>query len=213
MVPIPIPPKITVNVGTLVDNMDAVGISVDGGAGQDTITFDKTNGGDTGNAAGSLDSLGNAKIIVTSGESTVSAYDTIVGINLGVNGADIADNIDFEGSDVVSDFSNSTNYGTIATHSLTNGVVSFDDAENYATALVISSDDLDDVIGYLVANTDNNDTVAFTFDNNNDGVAESSMVYHNGAAGKVDSLVLLSDTTVLGLTADITEAAGYIQIA
>lgn len=46
-----------------------------------------------------------------------------------------------------------------------------------------------------------------------DGVAERSSVYHNGAAGKVESLVLLSDTTVLGLTTDITEAAGYVQIA
>ena len=91
--------------------------------------------------------------------------------------------------------------------------MSFDDAENYATALVISSDDLTDVIGYLVANTDNNDVAAFTFDDNNDGVAESTMLYHNGAAGEVDSLVLLSDVLVLGVSASLNETAGYIQIA
>jgi hypothetical protein len=202
---------ISVTVGTITTDSDNLAISVDGGAGQDTITLEKVNGGNTG-AAGSQTHLGHAKIIVTSGESTTSAYDTVVGFDLGGT-TTVSDNLDFTGTEVVSDFSNSTNFGTIATHSISNGVASFDDAENYATALVISSDDLADVLGYLAANTDNNDTVAFTYDNNNDGVAESSMVYHNGAAGEVDSLVLLSDVTVLGLSTDINETAGYVQIA
>ena len=167
------------------------------------------NGGDL-NAAGGA--LGNANILVTSGESTTTAYDTVVGIDLGAT-SDIGDKIDFTGSGVVTDFTNSVDGTLIKSHALSNGVATFDDAAVHATALVINSTNLADVVSYLAANTDNADVAAFLFDSTGNGTNDSTMVYHNGDAGEVDSLVLLSGISVTALNASVVETAGHLTIA
>ncbi len=99
------------------------------------------------------------------------------------------------------------------THSISNGVVTFDDIANFTTALIITSSNLSDVLGYLAANTANNGVVAFTFDSDNNGSAESTMVYHNGDTGATDSLVMLKDVVLTGLSTAINETSGYAQIS
>jgi hypothetical protein len=200
---------ITVNIGTLTTDATNLAISIDGGAGQDTITMSKVNGGD-GDAT--INALGSAVITVTSGESTTTAYDTVVGFDLGGT-TTLADKIDFTGSGAVTDFTNSVDGAVIKSHALSNGVVTFDDAAVHATALVINSTNLADAVSYLAANTDNADVAAFLFDSTGNGTNDSTMVYHNGDAGEVDSLVMLSAVSGLGVSAALVETAGYIVIA
>jgi hypothetical protein len=203
---------ISVTTGTIIDDSDNQAIIITGGKGKDTITMVKVNGGDTG-AAGSQVHLGNAQIIMADGDSTTGNYDVIVGFDAGAT-TDIADNLDFAGSsNAVSAFSNSTDFGTILTHSISNGVVTFDDIANFTTALIITSSNLSDVLGYLAANTANNGVVAFTFDSDNNGSAESTLVYHNGDTGATDSLVMLKDVVLTGLSTAINETSGYAQIS
>jgi hypothetical protein len=205
---------ISVTIGTLADDHDNQGIVITGGKGKDKVTLVKVNGGDTG-SAGSLTHLGNAQFVFADLDSTTDAYDEITGFDAGNSGTtDLADNLDFAGSsNAVSAFSNSADFGTILTHSISAGVATFDDIANYTTALVITSGNLADVLGYLQANTANSGVVAFAYDSDNNGSAESTLVYHNGASGASDSLVLLKDVVLTGLTTDITEAAGYAQIS
>jgi hypothetical protein len=201
-----------VTVGTIADDADNQAIIITGGKGKDTITLVKVNGGDTG-TAGSQTHLGNAQIIMADGDSTTDNYDVIVGFDAGAT-TDVADNLDFAGSsNAVSAFSNSTDFGAILSHSITDGVVTFDDIANFTTALVINSSNLADVLGYLAANTANSGVVAFTFDSDNNGSAESTLVYHNGATGASDSLVMLKDVVLLGVSTAINETSGFAQIS
>ena len=199
---------ISVTTGTSVASTSTTGqhITITGGTGADNITLSGINGDVVAAAA--------AVMVVASGDSgvTVGTWDKITGISLGAEGTGtIADRIDFAGTGAVATIATSTDFGTILSHSLTNGVATFDDAAVHATALVISATNLADVVGYLAANTATADAVAFLYDDNGDGVNDSSMIYSNQAA---DSLVQLVGTTVLGISATTTTAtAGFVVIA
>jgi len=199
---------ISVTTGTSVATTSTTGqhITITGGTGADNITLSGINGDVVAAAA--------AVMVVASGDSgvTVGTWDKITGISLGAEGTGtIADRIDFAGTGAVATIATSTDFGTILSHSLTNGVATFDDAAVHATALVISATNLADVVGYLAANTATADAVAFLYDDNGDGVNDSSMIYSNQAA---DSLVQLVGTTVLGISATTTTAtAGFVVIA
>ncbi|MDB4136456.1 DUF4214 domain-containing protein [Burkholderiaceae bacterium] len=199
---------ISVTTGTSVATTSTTGqhITITGGTGADNITLSGINGDVVAAAA--------AVMVVASGDSgvTVGTWDKITGISLGAEGTGtIADRIDFAGTGAVATIATSTDFGTILSHALTNGVATFDDAAVHATALVISATNLADVVGYLAANTATADAVAFLYDDNGDGVNDSSMIYSNQAA---DSLVQLVGTTVLGISATTTTAtAGFVVIA
>jgi hypothetical protein len=199
---------ISVTTGTSLATTATTGqhITITGGTGADNITLSGINGDVVAVAA--------AVMVVASGDSgvTVGTWDKITGISLGAEATGtIADRIDFAGTGAVATIATSTDFGSILSHALTNGVATFDDAAVHATALVISATNLADVVGYLAANTATADAVAFLYDDNGDGVNDSSMVYSNQAA---DSLVQLVGTTVLGVSATTTIAtAGYIGIA
>ena len=99
----------------------------------------------------------------------------------------MSDTLDFTGTTANSDFTQSVNSGVIKSHSISGGIVSFDDTDTYDTALVIDSSNLSDVLGYLVGNTANLDTIAFTYDTSGNGTADSTFVYNNNT---VDSLYI-----------------------
>ena len=73
------------------------------------------------------------------------------------------------------------NSGTIQSHSVTSGIITFDDQDTYAAALIINSTNLSDVTSYLTTNiTTAGQTVAFAYDKNSDGSADSTFVYNAG---------------------------------
>jgi hypothetical protein len=196
---------ISVTVGTLTTQTTTQAISITGGAGADKITKVGVNGT-------TVTAVAHFETPYT--DSPVSGRDKITGLDLIVNtGSLLGDVIDFTGTGAVSTFSNSVDYGTIASHSITAGLATFDDAANFVSALVINESNLDDVIGYLAANTAVNDVVAFAYDSDNDGATDGSMVFHNFTS-TADSLVELVGVIPLGVTATADATTdGYLVIA
>ena len=191
---------ITITTGTIVSTNTALG-TITAGTGKDTITMTKTNANDA---------QGIFTYVINAGDSTVTNFDVITGFDAG-GGATFSDTLDFTGSSAVTDFTNSTDFGVIQSHSLTNGVITFDDAAVFATALTIDSTNLSDVVGYLAANTDTLDTGLFLYDSTGDGTADASLVYNNNTT---DSLVQLSGVTgVTALNATNANTANLLDIA
>jgi hypothetical protein len=193
---------ITITTGTLHDQTTSEALTIDAGTGADTITLVTTTNTQVVSAA---------NIVVAAGDSLTSAYDTITGFDL-ADGTNCSMEIQFDGTAAVTDFSNTVDFGTIKSHSLSNGVATFDDVTNFTTALVISSSNLDDVVGYLVENTDALDTVGFLYDSTGNNANDAIMVYNNGTV--TDSLLLLkSNDTLTGLTAtNTTKTDNYLAI-
>lgn len=185
---------ISVTYGSLLANTTNQTLTVTGGTGADLITKVGTNG--TGATAG-------AKFVVASGDSgtTAATFDQITGFDI-ADGTNISDHIDFAGVGVLGTLATSTDFGTILSHSISNGFASFDDAAAYAAAVVVSSTNLADVVGYLAANTATQDVVAFLYDRDGNGSTDSTLVYSNLAS---DALVLLVGvTTATTLTTTLT---------
>jgi hypothetical protein len=173
---------ISVTIGTLAAQTTSQAIVIDAGTGADTLTMVKVN---------SAGAEAHAVITIDAGDSTTTAYDKITGFDVS-DGTAQSDVLDFTGTAVAGTVATQTDFGTILSSSVTAGVVTFDDAAAFATAIVVNSTNLADVVGYLAANTATNDVVAFAFDSNSTGSNDATMVYHNGAT---DSLVQLSGVT------------------
>jgi len=183
---------ISVTTGTALSATDGSGqfITVTPGAGTDSLTKVGTNG----NAA-----YGAMHVNFAAGDSSVTAWDTITGFDVGA-ASTFSDLLEFEGTAAVGDFTTTVDFGTIQSHTFaTAGVITFDDTADFSTALVISAANIADVVGYLNANAAANDTQAFLYDADGDGSADSTMVYHQGSAtGVADDMVLLSGVTSVG---------------
>lgn len=149
--------------------------------------------------------------------TTVATQDKITGFSLaGVATGTLSDVLNFEGTASVSAFSNSIDFGTILTHSITGGIVTFDTAATFASAKLVTASNLADVVGYLNANMGVNETVGFLFDSNGDGANDATMVFHQGSSltTVADDLIQLVGTIGLSLNATLTTAtAGAIAIA
>jgi hypothetical protein len=197
---------LTISIGTIADDAIAGVLTIDMGTGADTVTMTKVNGGDT---ISGINVSSGAVFSIASGDSLVTAYDKIVGFDMG-GSSDTSDTLDFAGTGAVTDFTQSTDSGSILSHALSNGVATFDDAATFDTALVINSGNLSDVTSYLAANTATNDVAAFSYDRDGDGTAESTFVFHNTT---IDSLVFLQDIVVTAIGTAATETAGTITIA
>ena len=178
---------ISVTVGTIVSDTTDV-VSITAGAGQDSITKVGTNADDA---------QGVFTFVMAAGDSNTVTYDTITGFDL-ATASTFSDALDFEGTAVVASFTATEDVGTIKSHSVSTGVVTFDDVADYSAALTISSTNLADVVSYLATNMTANHVAAFTYDSTGDGAADGTMVFHQGsAAGVADDLVFLA-----GVTAD-----------
>lgn len=187
-------------------------VIISGGSGADTIT----------KGTGSLNSTTVSSVTyfnMAAGDSgtTLATQDKITGFSLaGVAANTLSDVLNFEGTAVVSAFSNSADFGTILTHSITGGMVTFDTASVFASAKVVNANNLADVVGYLNANMGVNQTAGFLFDSNGDGANDATMVFHQGSSltTVADDLVQLVGTIGLSLNATLTTAtAGAIAIA
>ena len=173
-----------------------------GGAGVDTLT-----GG-----------AGDDRFIFGSGDSnaTASGFDTITDVELAdetdVDTVDlynlpniVADTAGQNGTDNTS--------GTIKSHAISNGVVTFDDADTFAAALTSSDFTLADAIDYLVKNlagTDSDgDAVAFNY-------GADAYVFQNvdNNTDSTDIFVKLQGVNLDGLTTDSTATTtDYLYIA
>lgn len=199
---------ISVTVGTLLGNSDGTdtAVVITGGAGKNTITKVGTNGAGIN---------GVAHYVMAAGDSSISARDEITGFDV-ADGTAFSDLLNFEGTATVTAFSNSADFGTILTHSVTGGIVTFDTAATFATAKVVNANNLADVLGYLNANMGVNETAGFLFDSNGDGANDATMVFHQGSSltTVADDLVQLVGITGLSLNATATTTtAGAIIIA
>jgi hypothetical protein len=202
------------------------GIAISTGAGTDTIALTVANdlnstsgqqtitpgtGADTvtlTNAGNGTSTLSNQHFVIADGDSTVAARDTITGFTLG-DGTDMADVLDISTTTLQGNTAGTdgTDSGTIKSHAIATGIITFDDVNTFATALVINAGNLSDVTTYLATNIDASKAVAFAYDSNSDGTADATMVFANGAA---DTLIELAGTT--GITALGAEAVTAAMI-
>jgi hypothetical protein len=184
--------------GTLVDQGTSQFATINAGTGADTITKSAGTNGTTVQAV--------TKFTIANGDSVVGAYDKITGFDLVTNaGSLLGDVLDIAAATVGTSIG-TTDSGTVLSHSLSNGKVSFDDAGTFAAAIVINSANLADATGYLNANLGANTTVIFEYDSDSNGTTDSTMAFTNisNVAGVGDTLVLLQDVLGAGLHAVAT---------
>ena len=169
-------------------NTNAVG-SIDAGTGADVITISTISGANTEFSA--------VQVIVQAGDSILGTHDKITGFTDADSAITFSDYLDFDGTSAAATLGSSTDFGTILSHSITTGIATFDDQAAFGTALIINAANLADVIGYSAANTATDDVLAFIYDSNNDGSADSTIVYHNGATDSVVELTGLLGSVVV----------------
>jgi hypothetical protein len=194
---------ITFSYSTLVSNNTAGGIAIDAGTGKDTIN--KTAGTNAANA------FGITTYTVADGDSLAASYDEITGFDLGT-GAIFADSLDFAGTGVTGNTAgtNGTDSGTIKSHAITSGIITFDDTDSFGTAVTINSANLADALAYVATNISTaSDTVAFAYDSTNNGTANGTFVFQQGTN---DSVVLLTDVVGTSVSATNAAVAGLIDI-
>ena len=179
---------ISVTHATLISNATSITGSVTGGTGADTITKVGTND----NSA-----FGVTHFNIAAGDSTSTAFDKITGFDVS-DGTTGSDGLNFA-TVAIATVATAVNSGSVLSSSTNAGIVQFDDAETFNTAIVINSTNLADAVGYLAANTATNDVAAFVYDSTGNGTADSTMVYHNDTT---DSLVQL--TSLTGVDALVT---------
>jgi len=200
---------ITLTVGTLVQDTTANFITVTGGAGQDSMTKTGVNADDA------VGVVGHVTFEFAAGDSDTVNYDTITGFDLNAASL-VSDELDFEGTAAIGVMTANNDFGTIASHSITAGIATFDDAAGFASALTINSANLADVVGYLAANATANHVMAFAYDSTGNGSADGTMVFHQGSAASVaDDLVFLAGVTTADslITTNVAGAANDLFIA
>ncbi|MDA9625650.1 hypothetical protein N9S57_02650, partial [Luminiphilus sp.] len=195
--------SITFSYGTMVASSIAGGVTIDAGTGQDTIT--KTAGTNDGTA------IGITTYTVQDGDSLAASFDTITGFDLGT-GTTFADSLDFGTANVEGNTAGTdgTDSGTIKSHAITTGIITFDDTDVFATAVVANAANLADILAYVATNISTaGDTVAFAYDSTGNGTADSTWVFNQGVQ---DSVVYLSGVVGTGVSATNAATAGLIDI-
>ena len=183
--------------------------TVTGGTGADSITLTGATGGTKGYSVN--------KVITVEGDSTASAYDTVTGFYIGAANTRKADTITLTDSVAATAVASNTaaadgsDYGTIKSHKIDTGLITFDDVNTWASALTVSSTNLADVLGYLGANVAAGDTVAFTYDAAGDSTVDGTFVFQGGTV--TDSLIYLVGVTGTNVTTTAAVTAGSINIA
>ena len=195
---------ISVTTGTLLAVTGTNAVTVNAGSGADTITAVHVNAGAD---------LGNFSFVIADGDSLAASRDKITGFDLGT-AALFSDTLDLQGTPTVTANTagtDGTNSGSIMSHAITNGVITFDDVDTFASAVVVNEANLSSVLSYLAANiTTAGDTVAFAYDSDSSGSADATIVFQQGTNDTVVELV-----GVLGLSVTATNAttAGLIHLA
>ncbi|MEI6708991.1 MAG: Ig-like domain-containing protein [Methylococcales bacterium] len=176
-----------------------------GGDGNDTLTGG--NGADTLVGGHGRDTYNLAEttaatdtLQIAKGDSLITGYDKAFSFALGtgtINTAGI-DKLDLNSTHIAANTAgvNGDNSGIIHSHSISNGIISFDDVNRYHEPLTITDANLADVFSYLQANISGNNIVAFVSDGN-------TFVFQDG--GAQDTLVEL-----VGVTAHSVNTSGLM---
>lgn len=189
----------------------SLGDLINGGDGNDTLAggagADMLTGG-TGNDTFVVGS-GDSKPVITtvSNSSIVSGFDSITDFKLMDGSSSNFDRLDLNGTPTLAgntSAQNGTDYGSIKSHALANGLITFDDADSFTQALNGSAFSLADAVGYLQTNITSGQAVVF-----NQGL-HAYVFQENGAN---DVLVEFSNITAAGLTDQSTSTANYLFIA
>jgi hypothetical protein len=146
-----------------------------GGLGKDTLDFTET--------VATTDTM-----FIFSGDSLVNNYDVATGFKLGTGSGSVGvDRLDLATTAIAPNVAtvNGLDVLNLHSHSITNGIITFDDIDTYTTPLAITAADVPQVISYLQANITNGTTVAFVVDA---GTANAS-TYVFQDAGSNDTLV------------------------
>lgn len=182
---------ISVTIGTMAAQTTSQSIVITGGLGADTITKVGTN---------STTAKSVAIFNIVDGDSLAASRDKIVGFDLAVSATSLlGDVLNFDTATVATALT-STDAGTILTHAISNGIVTFDTAAVFGTAKIINTNNLADALAYLVANVTATETAAFAYDSNNDGTNDSTIVFNNAT---LDSVVEVN-VVALGVSATAT---------
>ena len=197
---------ITFSYGTLAADTTAGGVAIDAGTGKDTIS--KTAGTNDGTNT----AFGNTTFTIDAGDSLADSYDEITGFDLGT-GTTIADTLNLAGTGITGNTAGTdgTDSGTLKSHAIASGIITFDDQDSFGTAVVINSANLADALAYVASNISTaSDTVAFAYDSTNSGTADGTFVFQQGAS---DTVVLLTDVVGTSLNATNAATAGLIDLA
>ncbi|MFZ2726823.1 MAG: matrixin family metalloprotease [Methylococcaceae bacterium] len=132
---------------------------------------------------------------ISAGDSLVTAFDTVTGFKLAVGSSSVGiDKLDLPSTVIKANITafNGIDSGVIHSSHIVNGLISFDDIDNYTSPLTITSTSLTNAISYLQSNiTTVGNTVAFTALNN-------TYVFQD--SGTNDSLIQLTGVSATNLT-------------
>jgi Ca2+-binding RTX toxin-like protein len=187
---------------------DANANVLDGGAGNDSLYGQ--NGADTFVGGLGKDSYNLVETIaatdtvrIATGDSLIGSYDVVQGFTLGTINTINVDRLDLDsGSIAINGVGNGNDVGTgvsmISSHSISNGIISFDNLGCYDTPVAImSGTQMNNVLSYLQANITGCDTVAFISEGN-------TFVFQDG--GVIDTLVEL-----IGVIAHSVNITGLVD--
>ena len=184
---------IEVTHGTLSDQSTSQFATITPGTGADTITKTGTNG--TTVTAVTI-------FTIAAGDSLTTGRDKITGYQTVTNaGSLFGDKLDIAGATVASSLT-STDSGSLLSHAISNGMVTFDDAASFSSAVTIGASNLQDALDYLAANVSAGETVAFLYDSNGDSANDATMVFDQHASN--DTLIELVGVTADGVSATAT---------
>jgi hypothetical protein len=171
----------------------AVNNTLKGGDGQDILV------GGLGKDAYNLTETVAATdtVRIASGDSPTDNFDQVIRFKLGVSAKSIAgiDKLDLASTRIATNVMHvdGKDVGSIQSHHIVNGLISFDDVDHYSGAMVINKANFNTVVDYLEANIVGvGETVAFN-------AMGSAYVFQNQGAN--DTLVQLVGDTVSGLSA------------
>jgi Ca2+-binding RTX toxin-like protein len=156
-----------------------------GGLGKDTYILTETTA--------ATDTL-----VIAKGDSLIASYDIATDFALGSNTINTTgvDKLDLANTTIAANTAgvNGVNAGIIHSHSISNGIISFDDINSFTAPLAITAANLANVFTYLQTNITGGNTVAFVS-------GADSYVFQDG--GATDTLVEL-----VGVTANSINTSG-----
>jgi Ca2+-binding RTX toxin-like protein len=101
---------------------------------------------------------------IAAGDSVVSGFDVATGFKLGTGNSSVGiDKLDLANTSVAANVArvNGVDAGVIHSHSISSGIISFDDINTFTAPLAITAANLANVFTYLQANITGGNTVAF----------------------------------------------------
>jgi len=141
-------------------------------------------------------------VVINSGDSRIALtkLDSVIDFRLG-NGVsttgvdniklrlDVTSNTSYKAIAANVSADNGVNVGVIKSHSISNGVISFDDLDSYTSPFIVDAVNLNSVVKYLQLNVADEESVAFT-------AMTHTYLFHNG---EIDTLVELTGITATNL--------------